>query len=371
MELCDCRYLKIVSRDKRSVEMLLYGVIGEDVNGHLFAQELNYLGREYDEIKIRINSEGGSVVQGLSIASEMMNSNAFIIAHVDGVAASMAAALLPAADRVTMNDYAKVMVHSPYYIDEDGQAVKNLSAKDKKGITALKNTLISLLKKRGIADDAVNAMMRTDSWYNADEAVTAKLVDEVITTGKKQTLAAVEPKRLVALVMTEISNQNSDKKSMKKVIASLNLLGASLDENATEDQVTAAINKVIKPAEPAKVPDKLIDKLLAVGKLAGTVTDKNEAAFRTLAATNMDLFVDMLDIESVEAPTTEKPATAQTTRLSDAIAAVKKGAPQAVAADEHDFAWYEKNAPQALAKMEVTDPEKFKKLQTADLAKFE
>ena len=363
------KYSKIVSRDKRSVEMLLYGVIGEDVNGHLFAQELNYLGREYDEIKIRINSEGGSVVQGLSIASEMMNSNAFIIAHVDGVAASMAAALLPAADRVTMNDYAKVMVHSPYYIDEDGQAVKNLSAKDKKGITALKNTLISLLKKRGIEDDAVNAMMRTDSWYNADEAVTAKLVDEVITTGKKQTLAAIEPKRLVALVMNEISNQ--DKVSMKKVIASLNLLGASLDENATEDQVTAAINKVIKPAEPAKVPDKLIDKLLAVGKLAGTVTDKNEAAFRTLAATNMDLFVDMLDIEGVEMPATKPVTQPQTNRLSDAIAAFKKGAPQAVAADEHDFAWYEKNNPSALAKMEVTDPEKFKKLQTADLAKFE
>jgi hypothetical protein len=127
---------------------------------------------------------------------------------------------------------------------------------------------------------------------------------------------------------------------------------------------------VVKPeqAQPAKLSDNLVTKLLAVGKLAGTVTDKNEVAFKALADTNMDLFVDMLGIDGLA---DTKPANQQTTRLSDAIAAVKKGGSGATAPDDKDFAWYEKNAPAALAKMEVNEPDKFTKLKEADEAKYQ
>jgi ATP-dependent protease ClpP protease subunit len=314
------KYSKIVDREKKKVEMLLYGVLGEEINGHYFAQELNWLAKNYDEITIRINSDGGSVSHGLSVVSEMLQSQAYIIAKVDGVAASMAAVILAGADKVLMNDYAKVMIHSPYYVDDNGEAISKLSDKDKKGLESIKSTLVTLLTKRGIDEKRIGEMMKTDSWFTADEAKTEGIADEVISTGKKKELASLDVKRLVALIKSENVKSNIE---MKEVIAKL-----GLPENSDEQAVVAAIEKLqtAPPAEPGKPNQKLIDKLIEAGKKAGNVTDKNEASFRTLGETNIDLFCDMLNLEgSIPAPApAPAPKPVDNTRVSEIVAAMKE-----------------------------------------------
>lgn len=362
----DFKFSKIVNREKRKAEMLLYGTLGDDVekgeiNGHYFARELNYLGHEYDEVKIRINSDGGLVSHGLSIVSEMMASPAYIVVQVDGVAASMAAVMLPAADKVVMNDYAKLMIHSPFYLGENGEAVKKLSPKDQKSLAMLKDTLAQLLGKRGMDTEAVNTMLKTDTWFSADEALSAKLVDEIISTGKKKELAAMEPMRLVATI-----NNEHNLISMKKVIAKLNGFGMHLTEDATEDQIVAALADFQPKNEGPS--EKLVNQLIAVGVKTGVVTEGesgNEAKFRKLALADMDLFVDLLGIDKLGT----EPAPRPTARMSDLVAKAKQT--PATATDEKTFEWYEKNNPEALAKMERFEPEKFQKLQAADQAKYE
>jgi ATP-dependent protease ClpP protease subunit len=360
-------FSKIVNRERRIVEMMLYGELGDDsskgeINGHYFARELNWLAREYDEIKIRINSNGGLVTHGLSIVSEMMASGAFIHVHVDGIAASMAAVLLPAADKVTMNDYAKIMIHSPYYSDENGEAVKNLSAKDKKSLAMLKDTLKLLLGKRGMDDEKVSSTLKTDTWFTAEEALAQNLVDEVIVTGKKKELAALEPLKLVAKI-----NSEHNFKSMKKVIAKLNAFGVQLAEDATEDQVVVALDSL--PKGEGKPAAKLVDQLIAIGKKTGVITDGeggNEAKFRKLAETDLDLFVDMLNIDKLGTAPAPR-ATARVSEILDKAAAAKTAV---AAGDEKTFGWYEKNDPGALARMENVEPEKFAKLKAADDALY-
>ncbi len=325
----DLRFSKVVDRDLKKVEMLLYGILGEEIHGHYFAQELNWLAKNYDEITIRINSDGGSVSHGLSIVSEMMQSSAFITVKVDGIAASMAAVVLAGADKVIMNDYAKVMIHSPYYVDDNGEAVKNLSDKDKKGLESIKSILVNLLVKRGIKEDRVNDLMKTDSWFTAEEAKTEGLVDEVVVTGKKKELAALEPMRLVALVKNEY--EHNSKINMKKVIAKLNLLGAKLEDGASEDQMITAIDEFVKPApaDPVAPSQKLVDKLLEAGKKAGTITANNEASYKALAGKDVDLFCEMLNLDAV-AKTDEKPEDKKDNiRLSDVVAALQGAVPAA------------------------------------------
>ena len=347
----ELKFAKIVNREKKQVEMFLYGTIGEPegVNGHWFAREMNWLAKEYDEIKVRINSNGGNITEGLSIVSEMMASPAYIVAQVDGIAASMAAVILAAADRVTMNDYAKIMIHSPYYVDEDGNAIKDLNAKDKKSLAMAKQTLGELLGKRGITAEAVAGMMKTDTWYTSAEAQTAGLVDEVIVTGRKE-LAAVEPLRLVAMIEKESFTKNN---KMEKIIAKL-----GLPEGSTEDAVVAAIEKLGAPADSTKV---LVDKMVEAGKKNGRITEQNEARVRKLAETDMEMFAEFIGFEA-------KPAD-DGVRLSEVIAELKKGQGP-VAGTEKDFDWYQKNDPEALAKLEVKEPEKFKKLLDAYNAKY-
>jgi len=368
----ELKFSKIVDREKKKIDMFVYGALGDtsgEVNGHYFAQELNWVGRNYDEITIRINCEGGDVLHGLSIISEMMISPAFIIASVDGVAASMGAVLLAAADKVVMNDYAKVMIHSPYYVDENGDAVKNLTDKAKKGLNSIKDILMNLLKKRGIADARVTELMKADSWFSADEALTEKLVDEVVSTGRKTELVALEPLKLVAKLKNEFK---PNIKKMEKVIAKLNGLGVQLAADATEDQVVAAmVGLQIGGSE--KPAAKLVDQLIAVGKKTGAITEGetgNEAKFRRLAETDMELFVDLLGIEKLTTTPAPKATPAPQARMSTLIAEAKNN-PQPKVEGEKDFAWYEKNDPKALARIEQTEPEKFAKLKAADDAKYE
>ena len=267
--------------------------------------------------------------------------------HVDGVAASMAAVILAAADRVVINDYAKVMVHSPYYVDDTGERAKHLSAKDRKSLSMLRDTLIQLLKKRGIEEEALNTMMRTDSWFTADEARTALLVDEVVSTQRKKELAAVEPMHLVALLQEEVTNKTRYR--MKNIIAKL-----GLPEESNEQAVEQAVAILQGQNE---VLAKMVDKMLEVGRKTGVITEKNEAAMKRLASTDIDLFVDMLDIEKFE-------KSEDAPRMSEIIAALQRSSGTG-STQEKDWDWYQKNDPQALRELKGQDAAAYNKLYKA------
>ena len=49
----------------------------------------------------RMNSPGGNVFQGMSIVSAILSMNTPVCVHIDGIAASMAAVVAVAADRVS------------------------------------------------------------------------------------------------------------------------------------------------------------------------------------------------------------------------------------------------------------------------------
>lgn len=342
--------------------MFLYGELGTqpgEVNGHYFAQELNWLGKNYDDITIRMNCGGGLVNHGSSIFTEMVTSPAKIIIQVDGIAASMGAVLLAAADEVTAVDYARVMLHSPYYIDKDGTAVKSLSKADKKALAYLRDMLVTMLSKRGIEKEAVEKMLTTsDNWLTAEEALEAKIIDRVISTGKKKEMAALHYTQLAASISTLIP-KNSD---MKQLIAKF-----ALPETSDEAAVLAAVNQLESAHTAAvnKLQDdnkKLVDKLIEGGKASGQITDKNEAHFRELATTNPDLFLNLVNVQA---------SPAEQGRVSDFIAklAEQAGGKQQPA-DEKDFDWYQKNDPVALRQMEVSDKPRFDKLLAAYNAKF-
>ncbi len=371
----ELKFSKIVSKKKSIIDMYVYGMMGlydkdggDNFNGHDFAREFKWVDEYHDEINCHINSEGGSMMHGLSVVSAIMDATAKVTTVNDGVCASMAAVILMAGDVVKAKDYSKLMFHSPYYVDEKGEKINNLGTKERKGLKMMRDTLIRLLMKRGKSEDEAKAIIGTaDKWYTPEEALAEGLIDEIVQTGRKE-LAALEPAKLVAALKNERETLNTNK-SMKQVIAKLNGFGMQLNEDADETQVVAALDK-IDPSKKSGVDQKVIDKLLAVGKKTGVVTDGengNHERFRKLANADFDLFVDMLNIDQVVVDDKhEKPQTQA--RMSEMVAAAGGG--KKPAADEKTFDWYEQNAPEVLAKMEANEPERFAKLQAADNAKY-
>ncbi|PTN08048.1 ATP-dependent protease ClpP protease subunit [Mangrovibacterium marinum] len=291
------RYSKIVNREKKQVEILLYGILGDnwedgEIDGNYFARELNWLGREYDEITIRINSWGGNLDMGLSIVSEIRASKAFIITKVDGVAASMSGIIAVAGDRSEMNDYARLMLHLAYYIDGDGNKISDLNPRDQKALDQMNGILTDILARKGKSKDEIAAILDAETWYDADEAVAEGFIDQKIDTSNKK-LAALDPRKLVAAVMDDFKPTNT-KRSMERIAAKF-----GLSKDATEEQVLAKIQE-----EETASATKMVDQLIVVAKSIGTVSDelKNEEKARRVAKADAELFADLyLKVEKPEA----------------------------------------------------------------------
>jgi ATP-dependent protease ClpP protease subunit len=283
--LMEHKYSKIVNREKRTAEIMLYGIIGEKIDGDYFAQELNWLGREFDEINIRINSMGGDVEQGLSIVSEMRASRAYIVTTVEGVAASMAAVIALAGDERRMNDYGRMMLHLAYFVDNEGNKIEGeqLSKKDQKALEQMNGILSDILKRTGKDENAIKKIMTDETWYTAETAKAEGFVGQVIDTTSKE-LAAMAPAKLVAKVMEGVEfNKLNNVKPMKKLAAKF-----GLSQDATEEQILAKIQE-----NETKAANDAVEKFVVIGKALGTITKENEEKATRLAKADFELAAEM------------------------------------------------------------------------------
>ena len=349
----------IFNKDKREATIRMYGVIGSDVNGNEMAHELSSLDTDTDTIHLLINSNGGDVSQGLSIVSAILSAKAFVHAHINGIAASMAAVIAISADKVSMQDYAKLMIHDPYFV---GKGTERMSDRDKKCLANVTDTLRTILSRRGCQKDKVAKLMSDETWFSADEAKAAGLVDEVVSTPRKQELGSLAAPELLNLIFLEDQHKKQFVK-MKEIAKSL-----GLPETATEQQIIDAINNRTKSA--ATREQSIVERMIAIGEQHGTVNERNKERMSRLALADFELFLDMVtDFDSTTKADGENEETLvakpdESKRLSDVLSRKQavKGSQGGNAQAKHDWAWYQEHDPNALLAMEREQPELFKRL---------
>lgn len=165
-----------------SAEITIYGTIGtswwgESVSASQFAFDLGELG-DVEQITVRINSAGGSVFDGLSIRSQLKNHKAYVVAVIEGWAASIASIIAMGADKVVMCLGSMMMVHNPMNSLFDGQAKDFREMADV--LDKIGESLVNVYAgKTGIDRDEIIALMDAETWMTAEEAVEKKFADEV------------------------------------------------------------------------------------------------------------------------------------------------------------------------------------------------
>ena len=350
-------YRRIVDREKREATVSLYGTIGEEVPGNQVALDIAAMDEHVDTINILVNSNGGDVLQGLSIVSAILSAKAFIHARVNGIAASMAAVITVAADRVTMQDYAKLMVHDPFYAGTEGG---KMTGKERKALESVADTLRTILSRRGCDKGKIAKLMSDETWFTADEAKAAGLADEVVRTGRKEEYRGLSASEILNKAMSEKAGMGVNNQKTKRMNEIAKALG--LPEDATEGQILNAIQKVKKENEEQR--DAAVAALMAVGERKGVVTEKNKERMARLAAADLSLFIDLMEDGAARPQKKEQAAGGQAgrlSRLSDAITLMKdKGAQPPK--PERSWDWYQRNDPQALMEMERNDLERFNRL---------
>lgn len=210
------QYIKNIAPDKSEATILLYKPIGkfqdektgemvEGINGGCFAQEMLFLETQVNKINVRINSIGGSVLDGYSIISAIRDCKVTVCTYNDGLAASIAGIILVSGDERYARDYSITMIHNP-------AGVENKDVLDK-----IKVSLVTILKNSSIlSTEDLDALMNEETYFNAEEAKEAGLIDTILSSGEKVEIENLEVNEM-AEVFNKLLTDSEMKKNTKKV----------------------------------------------------------------------------------------------------------------------------------------------------------
>ncbi|MDA2936825.1 Clp protease ClpP [Acidobacteria bacterium AH-259-A15] len=171
---------EIRSQSDGEVEILIYDIIGEDfwgegVSAKSVVQQLSEI--TADTIHVRINSPGGDAFDGFAIYNALRRHPAAIETHIDGLAASSAATVALAGDRIKMAENAFLMIHRSWGIvlgdaDEMMEMARQLEKLD----TSIARIYANRTKK---TLQEVLELMKVETWFDSDEALAEGFVDEI------------------------------------------------------------------------------------------------------------------------------------------------------------------------------------------------
>lgn len=123
---------------------------------------------ENDVVEIEINSPGGSVIQGIEMANAIKNHRGKVVAHVTGIAASMASVIACACDEIEMEEASFLMMHDPWSYTEGnaGEMRKQADLLDQ-----MKDVIMSFYrgKFKALTEEQISALMSDETWYTGPE----------------------------------------------------------------------------------------------------------------------------------------------------------------------------------------------------------
>lgn len=157
-------------------DLLIYGDIGWENTAKEVQEKLN----EFDggPVRVRINSGGGDVYEGIAILNTLRAYSGDITVVIESLAASAASFIaVGTGGRVVIRPHAEVMVHKAWaMLSGNADDIDKMRA----GLARQDVKLAKIYADRaGGAPDDWLSVMAAETWYTAEEALAAGLVDEI------------------------------------------------------------------------------------------------------------------------------------------------------------------------------------------------
>lgn len=290
-------------------------------------------------INVRINSPGGSVVEGLAIANLLNGYNGGVTIEVVGYAASIASVIVAKAKKAVMVKDSFLMIHEPYVgaIGATATELQQLSNTAQMFEDTIVNAYVDSIKRRGKYTETttmtIKNAMKAETWYTAEEALAMGLIDEVVANVETISDNAVptlanydatmwnsikEFKNIPDTLKNKfnINNENSDTMNKTSLLEKLKNLVAGADVEAQEPVVAenATAEKVVEAT--AMTAEEMIAHLVENGY---TVVSNDEV----LTAEELEAQFNAAVDAKVEAIKAQLKADAQKGRMNVPAAAPK------------------------------------------------
>ncbi|MEV7154906.1 head maturation protease, ClpP-related [Streptomyces misionensis] len=219
-------WYRITNAASDEAEVMLYDEIGGWLGATADEFIADLKGITAKNMRVRVNSPGGSVFEGIAIANALRSHPSTVTVQVDGIAASIASVIAMAGDKVVMQPQSMLMVH-----DASGMCFGNAADMGEMGSLLDKisdNIADAYAARAGGTRDDWRQTMRAETWYTADEAVKAGLADEVMQTPKKSAPDEAEPEMRRRYDLTAYGYQGPPQKTEPSLTINI---GAALDED--------------------------------------------------------------------------------------------------------------------------------------------
>lgn len=188
MDINTLQYVVGEAKTDAPATIRFFGTVTEE-NTSRFNDEFDFLENVIRPscIRVLINSEGGSILHGMTTYSTIANAKVDTECVIEGMAASMASIIWAAGKRSLMRDYAILMIHNPVSPaegdDEDTKAM----------LKAFTKQIETIYRKRfGLKAEHVRLIMdgeagRDGTYFDAQAAVKAGIIpaENVIHTSKQ------------------------------------------------------------------------------------------------------------------------------------------------------------------------------------------
>jgi len=156
------------------------------------------------DVVVRLNTPGGDVFAGVAMANAVRSYPGKVTVQVDGYAASAGSLRVAAADEAEIAPGGMVMIHKAWTIAlgnaDDMMATAGLLEK-------IDGELAGAYREKAGDKEDWEALMKAETWFTADEAVTIGLVDEIAQRAEKPKALAFDLSAYVNAPAPENSEQ--------------------------------------------------------------------------------------------------------------------------------------------------------------------
>lgn len=149
-----------------------------EMSAPLFKKELDALG-DVSTIHLYVNSPGGSVPEGIAISNMLKRHKAYVIGHVDGIAASIASNIIASCDEVRMPENTMLFIHNAWtYVTGNAEAIRK-AADDIEHINEVQIQTYMAKIGNKTTEAHIRELLDAETWLSAREAYEIGLCDVV------------------------------------------------------------------------------------------------------------------------------------------------------------------------------------------------
>lgn len=245
---------------------------GQFINAKAIIEQLKKFDEEkVEEIKVFINSPGGSVFEGLTIYNQLA-ARKNVTTIVEGLAASMASVIALAGSKVLMRPSSLMLVHNPWTIAiVDTEEIQKLGQDMEK----VRNSILKIyIDKTGMKEEKVKTLMNENRFMDAEEALKKGFIDGIVKPQDAQNYV----RSFVALgAGIKDDNQNTEENKMNKYYQQIFvMLGFAPEQFSTiKDEEVEAKLKTLRADLKLKEDADVFEILTAMKGAQSAKADKN------------------------------------------------------------------------------------------------